>query len=296
MPHRRLLLRAIAASGIALLNRPMRARAAVRDRETFRGRSAGEERLVEGIRFCWCPPGVFLMGSPPGEAGRRTDEAQVRVTLTRGFWTAAFETTQGEWTRVMGALPARGPSEEFGRGDRYPVYWVSYLDAEAFCMALTARAIRSGSPAAAWEFRIPTEAQWEYACRAGTTTAFAFGDTLEPRQANFGGEPRLDSRRGYPGRGSPVGSYPPNRWGLHDMHGNVYEWCRDWYHAQLPGGVDPDLSDVKGVQNRDGTFSRARRGGAWNDDWRFLRSACRLRYEPERNSDHIGFRCVLVER
>jgi formylglycine-generating enzyme required for sulfatase activity len=80
------------------------------------------------------------------------------------------------------------------------------------------------------------------------------------------------------------------------MHGNVYEWCRDWYHAQLPGGVDPDLSDVKGVQNRDGTFSRARRGGAWNDDWRFLRSACRLRYEPERNSDHIGFRCVLVER
>lgn len=125
---------------------------------------------------------------------------------------------------------------------------------------------------------------------------FAFGDTLERRQANFGGEPLTDGRRAHAGRATPVGSYPPNRWGLHDMHGNVYEWCRDWYHTQLPGGVDPDLSDVKGVQNRDGTHSRARRGGAWNDDWRFLRSGARLRYEPERNSDHIGFRCVLVER
>jgi sulfatase modifying factor 1 len=296
--NRRLFLQAIAASSIALLQEraPLAIqRAETNDRDAFRGRSAGEERLVEGASVCWCPPGEFLMGSPPNEAGRRADEAQVRVTLTRGFWMAKFETTQGEWTRLMAALPARGPSTEFGLGEQFPVYWVSYLDAEAFCAALTGRATRSRSLPESWEFRIPTEAQWEYACRAGTTSAFAFGDTLGRPQANFGGEPLTDGRRAHAGRATPVGSYPPNRWGLHDMHGNVFEWCRDWYHARLPGGMDPDVG-VKGMPNRDGAYSRVRRGGAWNDDWRFLRSACRLRYEPERNSDHIGFRCVLVER
>ena len=247
--------------------------------------------------MCWCPLGEFTMGSPPGESARRGDEAQVRVTLTRGFWMAKFETTQGEWTRVMGALPARGPSVEFGLGDRFPVYWVSYLDADAFCSSLTSRAIRSGSLPDTWEFRLPTEAQWEYACRAGTTTATAFGDDLGHDQANFSGDPLNGGRRLTAARrATPVGAYPANRWGLHDMHGNIFEWCRDWYHTQLPGGVDPDLSGAKGVQNRDGSWSRVRRGGAWNDDGRFLRSACRLRYEPERSSDHIGFRCVVVER
>jgi sulfatase modifying factor 1 len=298
-PSRRLFLQAIVASGITLVNERTSSAAQpapANERADVRGRSAGEERIVDGVRLCWCPPGEFLMGSPPNEPGRRADEAQVRVTLSRGFWTAKFETTQGEWTRVMGALPARGPSEEFGLGDRFPVYWVSYLDADAFCAALTARAVRAGVLPNTWEFRIPTEAQWEYACRAGTTAAFAFGDTLERAQANFGGEPLTDGRRAHSGRATPVGRYPPNRWGVHDMHGNIFEWCRDWYHTQRPGGVDPDLSGVKGVPNRDGSYSRVRRGGAWNDDWRFLRSACRLRYEPERNSDHIGFRCVLVER
>ena len=210
---------------------------------------------------------------------------------------AKVETTQGEWARVMGGLPVRRPSADFGLGDQFPVYWVSYLDAEAFCATLTARAARAGSFPETWEFRVPTEAQWEYACRAGTATATAFGDDLGQRHANFSGEPLNAGQRGAAaGRATPVGSYPPNPWGLHDMHGNIFEWCRDWYHTRLPGGVDPDLSAVRGVQNRDGTYSRVRRGGGWNDDGRFLRSACRLRYEPERNSDHIGFRCVLVER
>jgi formylglycine-generating enzyme required for sulfatase activity len=79
------------------------------------------------------------------------------------------------------------------------------------------------------------------------------------------------------------------------MHGNIFEWCRDWYHSRLPGGTDPDLSDRRGLPNRDGTYSRVRRGGAWNDEAKFCRSAMRLRYEPERNSDHIGFRCVAVQ-
>ncbi|MBA3295889.1 MAG: formylglycine-generating enzyme family protein [Acidobacteria bacterium] len=136
-----------------------------------------------------------------------------------------------------------------------------------------------------WEFRLPAEAQWEYACRAGTVTATSFGDRLERHQANFGNSLQRASR---------VGSYPANPWGICDMHGNIFEWCRDWYHALLPGGTDPDLRNVKGTANRDGTHSRVRRGGAWTDEGWACRSALRLRYEPARRSDHIGFRVVVV--
>jgi formylglycine-generating enzyme required for sulfatase activity len=94
--------------------------------------------------------------------------------------------------------------------------------------------------------------------------------------------------------GGACGSYGANASGLHDMHGNEFEWCRDWYHAQLPGGADPDLSGAQGLPNRDGTYSRLRRGGAWTDSETFCRSALRLRYEPERRADHIGFRVVVV--
>ena len=261
----------------------------------FRGTAPGRQRDIEGVRLCWCPPGQFVMGSPESEIDRRPDETQVRVTLTRGFWTAKFEVTQGQWTRVMGALPAQPPSGEFGLGDEFPVYWVSYLDAEEFCRSFSVQARRSGALPDAWECRLPTEAQWEYACRAGTTTASSFGDRLRLDQANMLGA-LVPGGRPAPRRATPVGSYPPNRWGLCDMHGNIFEWCRDWYHPQLPGGADPDLFDRKGTPNRDGTYSRVRRGGAWNDEEKFCRSALRLRFEPARRSDHIGFRCVVVER
>ena len=104
-------------------------------------------------------------------------------------------------------------------------------------------------------------------------------------------------RRNLPkGSAHRIGSYPANAWGIHDMHGNVWEWCRDWYHARLPGGVDPDLSGDAGVANRDGSYSRVRRGGAWIEPAWACRSACRLRYEPPRRSDHIGFRVFVVEK
>src|SRR5262249_28759848 len=149
---------------------------------------------------------------------------------------------------------------------------------------------QSGHLPQGWEFRLPTEAQWEYACRAGTTTATSFGDKLSSRQANFQGQPYNGAEKG-PSlhRASTVGSYPANAWGLHDMHGNAYEWCRDWYHPKLPGGDDPDRSAKKGTMNPDGTFSRVRRGGAWCDDGLACRSARRHRFEPERRSGHIGF-------
>jgi formylglycine-generating enzyme required for sulfatase activity len=235
------------------------------------------------------------MGSPPEEPDRRPDENQVDVRLTQGFWIAKFETTQGQWKRVVGGFPQPQPSDE---GDDFPVVWVSYIEANHFCMTLTEAARKAGELPTDWEFRLPTEAQWEYACRAGTTTATSFGDKLDSKQANFLGTKPYNGAGEGPSlkRATPVGKYPANAWGLHDMHGNIFEWCRDWYHQRLPGGDDPDLSAIEGTINRDGTFSRSRRGGAWNDDGKYLRSAMRLRYEPARRSDHIGFRVVAVRR
>lgn len=253
----------------------------------FLGSKAGDEREVAGVRLCWCPPGRFLMGSPPNEPERRPDEDQVEVALTKGFWMAKYELTQGQWKRVAGALPG-APTAQLPEGDDLPVGNVNFAEAEEFCKKLTGRARASGDLPAEWEFRLPTEAQWEYACRAGTTTAAAFGDTFGSTQANFslrpynGAEPAPTL-----GRAAKVGSYPPNAWGLHDMHGNTYEWCRDWYHRNLPGGTDPDLHDTPAA-------SRVRRGGCWTDDGYACRSAFRLRFEPERRWDHIGFRVAAV--
>lgn len=261
--------------------------------DAFSGSKAGAECTAGGVKLCWCPPGKFVMGSPSNEPGHRPDEAQVEVTLTRGFWMGKYEVTQGQWKRIVGEIPGKLIA---GEGDDFPVYWVNFLEAEEFCRKLTTLARTAGELPANWEIRLPTEAQWEYACRAGTTTAFAFGDTLTRQQANHG-RPYRNAPPGFPdGSATRVGSYPANAWGLHDMHGNEFEWCRDWYHAQLPGGVDPDLSGVKGAPNRDGTYSRVRRGGAWTDQAPFCRSALRLRYEPERRADHIGFRVIAVQR
>ncbi|MBA2302463.1 MAG: formylglycine-generating enzyme family protein [Acidobacteria bacterium] len=263
---------------------------------TFRGRNAGEERDVDGIRLCWCPPGRFVMGSSPTETGHRSDEAQTDVTLTKGFWISKFEATQGNWRRVVGEFPDKKPAPHWGAGDELPVYWVNFTESEAFCTALTKRAHASDALAGDWAFRLPTEAQWEYACRAGTSTATSFGNQLGRHHANFAGQPLAGGSDG-PAlrRASRVGSYPANPWGICDMHGNIFEWCRDWYHARLPGGIDPDLREVQGTPNRDGTHSRVRRGGAWDDDGWACRSALRLRYEPERRADHIGFRVVAVQ-
>jgi formylglycine-generating enzyme len=247
---------------------------------------AGDQREIAGIKLCWCPPGRFVMGSPADEPERRPDEAQVEVTLTKGFWAGKCEVTQSQWSRVMSALPA---TMSAGQGDDFPVYSMNFSEAEAFCRKLTEQARAAGDLPAAWEFRLPTEAQWEYACRAGTLTATAFGNSLSSHQANFKGQPYNRAGKGPSlNRAAKVGSYPPNAWGLHDMHGNVFEWCRDWYHPKLPGGRDPDLSSAKAA-------SRVRRGGCWADEGWPCRSAFRVRFEPERRSDHIGLRVVLLQ-
>jgi len=255
---------------------------------SFAGANAGEEKTIHDIKFCWCPPGHFIMGSPANESERRPDEDQVSVTLTKGFWMAKFETTQGDWKRAIGKLP--GPlTQELPQGDDLPVGNVNFAETESYCRRLTEIAHHSGELPPEWEFRLPTEAQWEYACRAGTTTATSFGDKLSSKQANFAGKPYNGAEPGPSlGRAAKVGNYPPNAWGLHDMHGNTFEWCRDWYHAKLPGGIDPDLYLAT-------ASSRVRRGGCWGDEGWPCRSAFRLRFEPDRRYDHIGFRIVAVQ-
>lgn len=257
---------------------------------------AGDERVIAGVTLCWCPPGKFTMGSPPDEPERRPGEDQVEVTLSKGFWTSKHETTQGQWQRVMGDLPG-ALTAELPAGDDLPVGNVNFAETEAFCRELTELGHRSGELPEDWEFRLPTEAQWEYACRAGTTTATSFGDSLSSTQANFKGKPYNGAEPGPSlGRAARVGSYPGNAWGLHDMHGNTFEWCRDWYRSKLPGGTDPDLYSANGsaTKSEHGDISRVRRGGCWADEGWPCRSAFRLRFEPERRYDHIGFRVVAV--
>jgi formylglycine-generating enzyme required for sulfatase activity len=234
------------------------------------------------------------MGSPRNEVERRPEEDQVAVTLTRGFWMAKYETTQEQWIRIVGPLPG-ALTTELPAGDDLPVGNVNFPEAEAFCQKLTELARRSGALPNDWEFRLPTEAQWEYACRAGTSTATSFGDRLSSTQANFKGRPYNGAEAGPSlGFAAKVGMYPANAWGLHEMHGNSFEWCRDWFHSALPGGEDPDLYSVRGAPNRDGTFSRVRRGGSWAGDGWSCRSAFRLRFPPEQRYDHIGFRVAVV--
>ena len=144
---------------------------------------------------------------------------------------AKYEATQGQWNRVVGTLP--GPlTAELPAGDDFPVGNVNFGEAEDFCRRLTERSRQVGDLPRDWEFRLPTEAQWEYACRAGTTTATSFGDRLSSQQANFKGRPYNGAEAGPSlNLAARVGSYPANAWKLHDMHGNIFEWCRDWYHA-----------------------------------------------------------------
>ncbi len=207
-----------------------------------------------GMKFAWIPPGTFLMGSPPNEPQREDDETQHKVTLTKGFWIGVHQVTQAQWQAVMGANPSHFKGES-----NLPVENVSWDDCVAFCEALGKK---DGKP-----YRLPTEAEWEYACRAGTTTPFHFGATISVNQANYDGNYIYgNGKKGvYRQKTTPVGSFPANVWGLFDMHGNVWEWCADWY------GPYPE-EELKDPQVFVGGDRRVCRGGSWND---YPRSAAR---------------------
>jgi len=243
--------------------------------QAFVGETAGEERALSSLKmaFCWCPPGTFMMGSPRHEPGRDSDEDQVEVTLTQGFWMGKYEVTQSEYRSLMGENPS------FHKGERWPVERVLREDAARFCRKLTKTELAAGRLPKSWEYRLPTEAQWEYACRAGSTTAYTFGDDFE-RLIQFGRYTTYkDDRTG------EVGQKQPNAWGLCDMHGNVWEWCLDRYQAKLPGGEDPHVIE--------GSHWVARGGSAFRVG-KDLRSASRERKFPDFEDISLGFRVVAA--
>ena len=229
--------------------------------------------------------GSFMMGSPESEALRVCDERQHRVTLTKDFWLGRYEVTQGQWQAVMGSNPS-----QFKNGDRYPVEQVSWNDAMEFCRKVTERERTSGRLPAKYEYTLPTEAQWEYACRAGTTTPFSFGSALNGDKANCDGNCPYGTGKGkYLKCTTPVGIYAPNAWGLYDMHGNVSEWCRDRYYEKYPSG---DVSDPVGPWFVFGS-TRVLRGGSWDDYAECCRSASRNNCSPaHRGAVNLMFRSI----
>lgn len=237
------------------------------------GRYADVE--VKGViqRFRWIKSGKFLMGSPLSEKDRNDNETQHEVTLTQGFWMADTACTQALWKVVMGNNPSHFTSI-FRNTANNPVETVSWDDVQGFIRTLNGMV--SGLRA-----RLPTEAQWEYACRAGTTTPFSFGKNMTPEQVNYFGVEGL-----YLEKTVPVKSLPANPWGLYEMHGNVWEWCQDWYDSYSAEPVTNPAGSQVGVE-------RVVRGGSWNEFGSLCRSALRVSFVPLHRSDAFGFRLVL---
>ena len=234
-----------------------------------------KERITNSVRmeFVLIKPGEFLMGSPEDEPGRYTGERSHRVNLTKPFYLQTTEVTQGQWQALMG----KNPSSHKGCGDSCPVEQVSWDDAQQFIQKLNQK---EGT----YKYRLPTEAEWEYACRAGSTTAFPSGEITE---LECGRDANLDLIGWYCGNSQnlikPVAGKKPNVWGLYDMPGNVQEWCQDWF------GVYPydEVTNPKGPPT--GSY-RAMRGGAWYSPARDTRCASRFGSPPHYRFQHIGFR------
>jgi eukaryotic-like serine/threonine-protein kinase len=251
---------------------------------------SADERAVKGIRrpplnlslgdglllnLVYIPEGAFTMGSPPDEEGHNDDETVHEVRITRPFYMGQYPVTQEQFKRVMRFNPS------YFDGPKLPVETVSWFECVSFCEALSQTLGRS--------FRLPTEAEWEYSCRAGTTTPFSTGMNISTDQANFdgkftyGGALAGVSRR----QTTPVGSFPPNSWDLHDMHGNVWEWCSDWYSIYPAGTVVDPQGPPKGE-------IRVFRGGSWFHGSADCRSAQRDALDAGRRHSPYGFRVVMA--
>ena len=231
-----------------------------------------------GMEFVQVPAGELMMGSPANEEERSDDEGpQHKVKLSKGFSMGAFEVTQEQYEKVMDTNPANF------KGDKNPVEQVCWNDAVEFCKRLSQK---EGTT-----YGLPSEAQWEYACRAGSATPFYFGKTISTEQVNYDGNYTYGTGRKGPYREktTPVGTFPANAFGLHDMHGNVWEWCQDVWHGDYNGApADGSAWIAGGDQDR-----RVCRGGSWFSDPWFCPSAFRFRFSPVNRINSLGFRCVL---
>lgn len=248
----------------------------------LKGNVAGEEREFEiapGVMmtFCWCPAGEFMMGSPPSETGRETREDQAKVTLSKGFWISKTEVTQSQFAAVAGRNPLEGrgpyglPFSDKNKGPNFPIVGVSWDDAQVFMEKINSTL---GSEDGG-KMSLPTEAQYEYAARAGETGMYPSGnlDEVAWHDGNSGGYMK------------PVGTKKANAWGLHDMNGSTWEWVKDCYYVELPGGTDPIAKETGP--------DRVIRGGCWFKEATRCRLATRsYRWQGASECFSIGFRIV----
>lgn len=280
--------------------------------DPMQGKDAGQVRDDNrlNMKLVWCPPGFFTMenvdvitepvvkkkdkpnddddvdAKDEPEPRQTLKTTPVKVFLTKGYWLGKFEVTQSEWKQVMQTEPWKG--QKFTKdGDDFPATYISWDDAIAFCRKLTEQEREVGRLPAAWVYTLPSEAQWERACRARTETRFSYGDD----ESKLGGyawfrDNAWDAREQYAHR---VGQKKPNPWGLHDMHGNAQEWCRDWMadDKRLSGGRDPEMTA------RGSYSSRVIRGGCWST----VATRCRSAHRHSNSSDdrdwYLGFRLAL---
>ncbi len=262
------------------------------------GTKAGDTREITlpgdvKLKQVWCPPGKFTMGTP----GATDDETPVQVTLTKGYWLGQTEVTQGQWSAVMGAASKPWSGKPYiEEGANFPASYIcdgvdhggtiKADSAMAYCEKLTEIERKAGRLPTGWKYALPTEAQWEYACRADPTknTKWSFGDD----------ESQLDEYAWFEKNANNidesyahmVGTKKPNPWGLSDMHGNLWEWCADSYGDKLVGGTNPS-------RLASATTFGVYRGGGWGDSAGRCRSACRIRIVPGIHHFRLGFRLCL---
>jgi len=263
------------------------------------------------MKFVWIDPGTFRMGSPTTEPEHVSDETPHQVTLTKGYRMSATLVTQYQWEQVMGSNPSHFKGKDEAEKKLLPVDNVSWFDCVEFCNKFSEKDNKMRCYDIASEqrdgdgritsaqvtplpngtgYRLPTEAEWEYAARAGNPTAFWWGDLITIDQANYDGNytygPGGKSGE-YRQKPTPVDFFPANPWGLHDMHGNLWQWCQDWYGPYGSG----DVKDPVGIQKAD-VDARVQRGGSWLNNPGRCRAAYRGRNAPAYRNDYFGCRVV----
>lgn len=244
--------------------------------DSMRGKEVGDVHEDNGLtmKLVWCPRGEFTMEVPGG---------QVQVIFSEGYWLGAFEVTQSEWVRVMATEPWKGRNRT-KEGDRFPATWVDWEDSIRFCRKLTEQERMAGRLPRDWEYTLPTEAQWYRACTAGSETQFSFGDD-ESKLGEYAwfADNTTGAGEDY---AHAVGQKKPNAWGLHDMHGNAAEWCRDHYVVSLTGGRDPEVTEPGA--------DHVLRGDGWRYTAAGCRSTKRRGSDPSNRFADIGFRVALT--